>query len=137
MDLTLFNYCPQNKFAKFMFLHLSDSHSVHGGEYLPRYRTGQVHPLDRYIPWVGTPPAGTPPPPGRYTPQQVHHPGRYTPLGRYTPWQVHHPGRYTPLGRYTPQQGHPRQCMLGYGQQVGGMVNKQAVRILLEYILVS
>ena len=53
--------------------------------------------------WAGTPPrAGTPP-------------------GRYTPWQVHPPAG-TPHGRYNPPWAgtHPRQCMLGYGQQAGG-----------------
>ena len=39
-------------------------------------------------------------------------PGRYTPLGRYTLRAGTPPGRYTPA--------HPRQCMLGYGQQAGG-----------------
>ena len=99
-------------------------------------------PLGRYTPQAGTPQqvhplAGTPS--FRYTPWQVHPPGQvhlggtHTPLGRYPP------GRYTtqtgtPPGRYTPQEGTlPRQvspqavttlrpqCMLGYGQQAGGM----------------
>ena len=67
--------------------------------------------------WEGTPQAGTPPSPGRYTPQD-----RYTPACRYTPQQVHPqqvhplgqvhplagtpPGRYAP-GRYTPPAGPP------------------------------
>ena len=113
-----------------MFLHLSVSHSVHGGGYLGKY------PLGRYTPWQVHPLAGT-------SPGQVHPPGRYTPMGRYTPWagtllwqvhplagippgQVHPPGRYTPLARYTPWVGTPpgryppKQCMLGYDQQAGG-----------------
>ena len=59
-----FHYRPQTKFAKVMFLHLSVSHSVHRGEYL-----------------------------GRYTPRQVHSPGRYTPLAG-TPLGAVHAGRY-------------------------------------------
>ena len=75
-------YRPQTKFAKVMLLHLSVSHSVHGGSTwagTPR----QVHPPwqaqlpGRYTPSAGTPPpragtsprAGTPPS-GRYTPQE-------------------------------------------------------------------
>ena len=64
-----------------------------------------------------------PPPPGRYT---HNHPRAGTPPGRYT---HNHPRAGTPPGRYTPsQQVHPPgrytprpQCMLGYGQQAGGM----------------
>ena len=48
--------------------------------------------------WAGTPRAGTPP-------GQVHPPGRYTPRAGKLPGQVPPP--------------RP-QCMLGYGQQVGG-----------------
>ena len=63
-------------------------------------------------------------PPGRYPPGQVHPPG-----SQYTPWQVPPPGKYTPwqvhpLGRYPPNSA----CWV--------MVNKRAVRILLECILV-
>ena len=78
-----FYYRPQTKFAKVMFLHLSVSHSVHGGGYLGRY------PLGRYTSRAGTPPS-----------------------------------RYTP-GRYTPRHS---ACW--------DTVNKQAVRIPLECILV-
>ena len=88
-------YRPQTKFAKVMFLHLSVSHSVHGG----------------YL--------------GRYTPQAGTHPmGRYTPLGRHTPRQVHpqagtpprqvptHPGQVPTHPRQVP----PEQCTLGAGE---------------------
>ena len=114
-------YRPQTKFAKVMFLHLSVSHSVHMGKYLGRYPIRQVHPPGRYISpgQVHLPQAGTSPP-GRYTPGQVP-PGQVRPLGRYTPQQVH-----SRAG--TPWPGAPlvgtllcRQCMLGYGQQAGGM----------------
>ena len=89
------------------------------GRYTPQGRytsPGQVHPF-----WAGTPP------PGRYTPGQVHPqaatpPGRYTLLCRYTPL-----GRYPPPGRYTPRE----QCM------IGDTGNKRTVRILLECILVE
>ena len=63
--------------------------------------------------------------------------GRYTP-SRYTPQAGTPPGTGTPPGRYTPWAGTPpqdqvppEQCMLG---DTG---NKQAVRILLECILVG
>ena len=56
--------------------------------------------------WAGTPQAGTPP--AGTPPRQVQYPGKYTPR------QVHPPAG-TP-----PRQVHPRQSMLGYGQQVGG-----------------
>ena len=127
-------YRPQTKFAKVMFLHVSLC--PQGG--VP----GQVHPynpwtdmavyLPRYPAWqVHTPPTGTPRhvhPPGRYTPQagtppgQVHSragtPSAGTPRQVHSTRQVHTP-RYThpPPGRYSP----PEQCMLGYGQQAGGM----------------
>ena len=64
--------------------------------------------------WAGTPT----PPPGRYSPQAGTPPGQIHPLHRYLP------GRYTPLGRYSA----PRVCR--------DTVNKRAVRILLECILV-
>ena len=61
-----------------MFLHLSVSHSVHGGiEYLGRYPPRAGTP-----PWAGTRSGRYPPwavPPGQvHPPRQVH-----TPLGRY------------------------------------------------------
>ena len=56
------------------------------------------------------------------------------------PRQAHPPGRYTPAGRYTPQAGTPpRQVHPQAGtppRQVHPLVNEQAVRILLECILV-
>ena len=58
-------------------------------------------------------------PPGRYTPRQVHTLAGTSP-SRYTPWQVQ-----SPLGRYTPP-----------GNACWDTVNKRAVRILLECILV-
>ena len=77
--------------------------------------------------WAGTPPgrypqAGTPPWAGSPPPQQVHPlpPGRYTPQAGTPPQAgTHPPSRYIPPGRY-PLAGTPQQCMLGYGQQVGG-----------------
>ena len=58
----------------------------------------------------------------------VHRGGEY--LGRYSPGQVHPPVRYTPWAG-TPPPGTPP------GNACWGTVNKQAVRILLECILVS
>ena len=74
------HYRRQMKFAKVMFLHMSVILSTGGST------------------WVGTPH-----PPGRYTPRQVH-PQAGTPLGRYTPWAgTPTPGQvHPPLGRYTP-----------------------------------
>ena len=91
------------KFAKVMFLRLSVSYSVYKGAvpgqvHLKKAGTTppeQVHPLDRYTPWTGTPhqqvhpQAGTPP-------MQVHPSGRYTPQAGTPPRAVH-------AGRY----GHP------------------------------
>ena len=78
--------------------------SVHRGGEVP----GQAPPLGR------CPPAGTlthrqAQPSWTGTPRQVH------PPGRHTPWQVHPPGR-TPWSVTPPGP----QCMVGYGQQVGG-----------------
>ena len=68
------HYRPQTRFPKVMLLHLSVSHSVHGGgEYLGRYPPGSGEVPGQVHPWAGTPPlwAGTPPlwagtPPSRY-----------------------------------------------------------------------
>ena len=104
------HYCPQTKFAKAMFLHLSVSHSVHRGGYLGRYPPGQVHPPGQAHPGQVHPQAGTPlgryTPPGRYTPWAGAPPGRYTPWAGTPPGQVH-PGQVHPLGRYTPQADTP------------------------------
>ena len=134
-----------------MFLHLSVSHSIHGrgGGYLPH-----THWAD--TPWADNPPADTQRqtnPPGQ-TP-----PIRHTPLGRHPPSR--HPLGRHPLGRHPPDQcmlgftplanacwgtppcpvhaeihTHPAQCMLGYTLSCWDTVNKRAVRILLECILV-
>ena len=69
-EITNYFYRPQTKFAKVMFLHLSVSHSVHGGStwagtppgrYTPR--AGTTPPVQVHTPW-----AGTPPPPGQVPP---------------------------------------------------------------------
>ena len=100
--------------GKVIFFHLSAILFTEG-DYLGRYPSQAGTPLGWYTSWVGTPPwEGTPP-------------GRYTP-GRYTPWQVHHPegtpspaGTPPPIRQVHPPEAHPlQQCMLGYGQQVGG-----------------
>ena len=82
---TRYFYCPQTKFTKVMFLHLSVCPQG-GGQYLGRYPPGQV-------------------PPSRYTPGQVHPPPQTgTPLGRYTPGQVPpatvHAGIWSTSGQY-------------------------------------
>ena len=65
------NYRPQTKFAKVMFLHLSVSHSVHGGGCLPQCMLGYTHPLG-----TDTPPRIRHPPGSRHPPCAVHA-GRY------------------------------------------------------------
>ena len=85
---------------------------------------------------------------GIHPPGQVHPLGRYTP-GRYTP-PTGTPSRYTPLGHVHPLPSacwdtHPHaQCMLGctplspaLHSACWDMVNKRAVRIPLECILVD
>ena len=96
-----------NEVAKVMFLHLSASHSVHGGGgagggYLGRYPPDQVHP-----PGSGTPPWT------RYTPGT-----RKTPLGPGTP-----PRQVPPPGPGTLPRS--RRLLL------------RTVHILLECILVE
>ena len=83
---------PANEvWSKVIFLHLSVSHSVHGG--VP----GQV-------------------PPRQVHPRQVHPTGQVQPPQQVQPpRQVHPPGQVHLLPG-TP----PWQCMLGYGQQVSG-----------------
>ena len=108
---------PANEvWGKVIFLHLSVILFTRGGG----GSTWAGTPMSRYTPWAGTPPRG------RYTPGQVHPPAGtplspqagITPPGRYTP----QPG--TPPGRYPPSSA----CW--------DTVNKRAVRILLECILV-
>ena len=64
--------------------------------------------------------------PGTPHPQEVHPPGRYSPPAG------------TPPGRYTPQAGtpHPRAGTPPCSNACWDTVNKRAVRILLECILV-
>ena len=90
-----------------MFLHVSVC--PRGGVPGQVHPTGQVQP-----PWAGTPL-------GRYTPRQVHPPG-----------QVHPPpGAGTPPEQVQPQAGTPPP-----GSACWYTVNKRAVRIPLECILV-
>ena len=90
------NYRPQRSWGKVMFLHMS----------VILFTGGRST-------WAGTPP-------GRYTPLPL---GRYpqagTPPGQVPP----SPGQVPPLGRYTPGRytSQVPQCILGYGQQAGGM----------------
>ena len=101
----------------------------------------QVHPPGRYTPrrytpWQVHPLAGTPP-------GQVHTPWQVHPLGSYTPWAgTHTPGRYTTLAGTPPWAGTPPRQVHFPGQvhhldsACWDTVNKWAVRILLECILV-
>ena len=73
---------------------------------------------------------------GRYPPGQVHPPtqvhplGRYTQLGSYLSQADTSPGRYIPPRQVHPQAGTPPDSACW------DTVNKWAVRILLECILV-
>ena len=89
--------------------------SVHRGVGVCPKACWDTHPPGRY-------------PSGRYTPWQVHpSPWAGTPPWASTPpWRVHPPGRYLPPSRYTPLRS---ACW--------NMVNKRAVRIPLECILVD
>ena len=90
--------------------------SHRGGGEVP----GQVPP-GRYT--APLPPGrSTPPPPGRYAPQQIQ-----------PPWQVHTPSRYTP----TPCQVHLLAGTHPLSSACWDTVNKRAVRIPMECILVS
>ena len=82
--------------------------------------------LGRHHPW-----ADTPPPLGR------HPPGRQFPMGRHPPAQCLL--GYTPLPNACWDTPPSTQCMLGYTprQILRDMVNKRAVRIPLECILVT
>ena len=94
--------------------------SPQGGGCLPQGMLGYTPP-GRY-------------PSGRYTPWQVHpSPWAGTPPGRYTPpGQVHPPGGYIPPAGTSPPAGTPPLRSACWD-----MVNKRAVRIPLECILVD
>ena len=114
-----------------MFLHVSVILFTGGvpgqvppGRYTPwQVHPGQVHPPWQVHPWQIHPWAGTPP--GRYTPWAG------TPPGQVTPQAGTPPSRYTPLASTHPLAGTPP------GNACWDMVNKRAVRILLECILVK
>ena len=110
-------YRPQMKFTKVMFLHLSVSHSVHGG-YLGRYPPGRYTPQASTPPWAGKPPRQVHPQAG--TPQAGTHP-----LGRYTPQAGTPPGQVQPPGQVPPDHS---ACW--------DTINKRVVRIPLECNLV-
>ena len=99
----IYFYRLQTKFAKVMFSQVSVCSQ---GACLPHCMLGYTHPradtpqADTHLPQADTPP------PGRHPPGQT--PPRQTP-GQTPPCPVH-------AGIHTP----PVQCMLGYGQQVGG-----------------
>ena len=111
-----------------MFIHLSVSHSVHGGGGLPN------------PPWMQTPP-GLGRPPGCRLPPRVEQ----TPLDADPPGLADPPGcRPSKLGRSPPGCRSPwvGQNPQGWADPPGyrppppDTVNKWAVRILLECILV-
>ena len=119
---------PANEvFEGYVFTPVCQSFCSQEGEYLGRYPPSQVHPparylLGRYSPWAGTPPRQVPLTPWAGTPPQAG-----TPLQAGTPsWA----GTPPPLGRYTPRAGYTP------ANACWDTVNKWAVRILLECILV-
>ena len=97
----IYFYHLQRSCGKAIFLHLSVSHSIHGG-------VCHTHPLDRQIP-LGQTLLGRPS--WADTHLGRHHPGQTPPS----------PGQTPPMGRHhlwadTP----PAQCMLVCGQQARG-----------------
>ena len=69
IPLLIYFYLPQTKFAKFMFLHLSVSHSVHRGVCLSA--CWDIHP---HLPGTDIPPEADTPPRSRHPPQSRHPP---------------------------------------------------------------
>ena len=94
-------YRPQHSCGKVMFLHLSLSHSIHGGCLADTHQADTPRQIQ---PWVDTPWPDTPL--ARHSLGQTHplarSPGRHPP-GQTPPVQTHPPGRH-PLGRHPP---HP------------------------------
>ena len=142
----------RNEVAKVMFLHLSVSHSVHGGSTWagtprggtpPPPLTGtphrQVPPRQVHPPGQVPPQAGTAPPGQVHPPRWVHPTGRYTPPGRYP--QVHPLGRYTPQARTSPRAGTPRQVppqqtvTVADGTHPTGMHSCYLTSYLLKFLL--
>ena len=74
MGVKSYYYRPQGSCGKVMFLHLSVSHSIHGGVssasvYAGIHTSLGRHPPEQTPPWAETPPGLTPPgqtPPGRH-----------------------------------------------------------------------
>ena len=96
------------------------------GEYLGRYTSsGQVHSSK-----AGTPPRQVHPQAGTHTPRQVH------PLGRYTPW-ADAPRQVHPQAGTPPWAGTPHGQVNPHHSACWDTVNKRAVRIPLECILVT
>ena len=120
-----------------MFLHLSVSHSVHGGGvcfsacWVTR-TPGVDTPGSRHPPGADTPPGADAPNRSRHAPWNRHHPEQTT-NHPTSPWSRRLGSRHP--RRLPREQTHPHpspaQCMLG---DTG---NKRTVRILLECILIS
>ena len=119
--------------GKVIFLHLSVSHSVHGGGGCIPACTGQTPLLGVQPHSLGRHPPGRHPP-GRHlpladTPRQTP-PGRHIPLGRHPLVRHNAPWADTPLDRH-PQAGTPPGQTPPCWQLL-----QQVVRTLLECILV-
>ena len=142
MNSQLHYYHPQMKFGKVVFLHLSVSHSVHGGSTwagtTPGQVThGQVHPWAGTPSWAGTPPqagttpgshsvhrgstwAGTPPGQTKFVKVMFLHLSVSHSVHRGSTWVGTSPGQVQPLrqvhppGRYT-----PRQSFCSQGEYLG------------------
>ena len=89
-----YNYRPQMKFAKVMFLHLSVSHSVQR-EGICLSACWDTHPLgSRHFPWEADTPLGSRHPPGKQTLLQ-----EAAPPEADTPWEVDTPHCAVHAGR--------------------------------------
>ena len=126
VSTTFWTYLPPaNEVCEgYVFTSVCQSFCSQGGVPAQVHTPRQLHPL------TGTPPTGQVRPPLGWagTPPRQVHPQAGTPLGRYTPsGQVH-----TPRQVHT----HPRQVPPP-SSACWDTVNKRAVRILLECILVN
>ena len=134
MSIAWHHYRPQTKFAKVIFSHVSVC--PWGGGVCPiacwdTHLPETSAPTDHCSPGADTPPGAHPP--GADTPlgPEADTPQDQTPPVSDTPGTRQPPGADIPLEQTPPRADTHLQCMLA------DTANKQAVYILLEYILVG